>query len=286
MKRLTFLTLLLIPLLAFDFPLTESDSPTAHEIIRTMITRTREIRTMTYTMRKLERVNGKMTEQVAEVKLHRQPLKVYIRQKMPKEGMEVLYVHGANNQKALVNPNGFPWVNVNLHPMSNMMRKNQHHTILNSGYDLFIDILDGLVNKYQKEIQNLTSIEKTLVWDGHPCWVIELKNPYFKYQSYTVREGETLLSIAKKFNLGEHMIMEKNGKVDGYEDVRAGQVIEIPNDYSPRMTLYIDQKRKVPLVMKIYDDKGLYEHYEYKSVIIDPALEADAFSEHNEAYGF
>lgn len=261
-------------------------SQSADQIIFDMIKRTREIRTMTYTMRKLERIDGKMTEQLAETTLQRKPLKVYVRQKAPNDGMEVLYVTGENNNKALVNPNGFPWVNVSLDPMGNLMRKNQHHTILDSGYDLFVDILDGLVQKYKKEIKDLTSISKTTVFDGRKCWIIELNNPHFKYESYTVKPGEDVVSIAKKFNLGDYQIVQKNDKVDGYDDVKAGEVITIPNDYSPRMTLYIDQERMVPLVMKVYDDQGLYEHYEYKSVVIDPVLASDAFSAENEAYGF
>ncbi len=284
MKR-AFLCLF-IPLLMASTVISQPAPQSADQIIKQMIQRTREIRTMSYTMRKLERIDGKMTEQLAAVKLQRKPLKIYIRQKEPNDGMEILYVSGENNNKALVNPNGFPWVNVNLDPLGNLMRKNQHHTLLNSGYDLFVDILDGLMKKYHKEVKDFTSISKTTVFDGRSCWVIELKNPYFKYEPYTVKAGETLITIAEKFNLGEYQIMAKNDKIDSYDDVRAGQVIQIPNDYSPRMTLYIDQERQLPLIMKVYDDKGLYEHYEYQSVVIDPVLPSDTFSEHNEAYGF
>ncbi|GJM36071.1 MAG: hypothetical protein DHS20C18_50720 [Saprospiraceae bacterium] len=284
MKKPIFI--LFIAVLATATTIPEATPQSADKIICEMIAKTREIKTMTYTMRKLERVNGEMTEQIADIKLQRKPFKVYVRQKLPNDGMEVLFVKGANNGKALVNPNGFPWVNVNLHPLGSTMRKNQHHTILDSGYDLFINILDGLVKKYKPEIGNMTTISKTINWDGHSCWVIELNNPYFKYESYTVQPGETLLTIAKKFNLGEHQILTKNDKVDDYDDVSAGQVIQIPNDYSPRMTLYIDQKRKLPLVMKVYDDQGLYENYEYKAVVIDPVLGEETFSKHNEAYGF
>ena len=82
------------------------------------------------------------------------------------------------------------------------------------------------------------------------------------------------------------MILEKNRKVKNYDDVSAGQVILIPNDYSPKLMLYIDKDELIPLRMDVYDDQGLYEKYQYSKVIIDPKLDASEFSQDYSEYGF
>ena len=80
--------------------------------------------------------------------------------------------------------------------------------------------------------------------------------------------------------------MDKNPAIHDYDDVRSGQLIKIPNDYSPKMVLYIDKKRKIPLIIKVYDEDGLYQQYEFKNVKVNPTFSADEFSKSNPAYGY
>lgn len=258
----------------------------AYEITQNMFAQTKRIRTLTYTMKKHERIKGAMIMQQSTVKLNMDPLKVYLIQDAPKQGIEVLYVNGTNSNQALINPNGFPWISINLDPYGSTMRTNQHHTLLNSGYDHVVGILEYLFQKHEAEIQSMIKTEGSVVWDKQACWAITLTNPHFKYVSYTVQKGETVISIANKFHLSEHMIVEKNPGIDSYTDITAGQVILIPSDYSSKMTLYIDKVRHIPLVMKVYDDKGLYEQYEYTNVSLNPTLKAEEFSRDYKDYNF
>ena len=237
-------------------------------------------------MGKKERIEGELLLQVSNVKLSLNPLKVYAIQQSPKQGVEVLYCEGENDDKAHVNPSGFPWFTLHLDPMGSIMRKNQHHTILNSGYDLVVSILEFLFDKYGEETKAMMKKLPPENWRGSPCIIIELNNPYFKYVKYTVKEGETLLTIADSLKLSEHMILEKNEDVDDYDDVSPGQVIEIPNDYSPRMAIYVDKYRYIPLMMKIYDDQGVYEIYEYYDVVVNPSFKAEEFSTEFSDYAF
>lgn len=253
-------------------------------LAKEMFEKTKTIKTMTFQMRKLERIDGKLVDQKSFIKLKRNPLHVYSKQIYPTAGIEVLYKDG--DSKALINPNGFPWVNLSLDPYGSTMRKNQHHTIHDAGYDLVVSILEHLFAKYGDESATMTENIGTEVWDGNTCWVIEIKNPYFKFEEYTVKEGENLVTIAQKHKLSEFMILENNPSLDDYYDVKQGQVIKIPNDYSPHFTLLLDQKRLIPLVMKIYDDKGLYEQYEYTDIDLNLELDEAEFSSNFDAYGF
>ncbi|MBK8503146.1 MAG: DUF1571 domain-containing protein [Saprospiraceae bacterium] len=80
--------------------------------------------------------------------------------------------------------------------------------------------------------------------------------------------------------------MEKNREVSDYYDVKAGDEIMIPNDYSPKMELLIDKDRFIPLSIKVYDDLGVFEHYQYSSVEINPVFTDHEFSGNNQEYGF
>ena len=64
--------------------------------------------TFSYTLTKFERVNDKMMKEKLTAKINANPLKVYLKQAMPHEGLEMLYIDGENDNKALINPNGFP----------------------------------------------------------------------------------------------------------------------------------------------------------------------------------
>src|SRR5690606_2584111 len=98
----------------FTGTIQKDDTPSGYDLTKTMFKTTKSISAMSFTMGKLERINGKMVDQTSDVKLRRNPLAVYSKQTDPPSGIEVLYKEG--EPKALVNPNGFPWVNVSLDP--------------------------------------------------------------------------------------------------------------------------------------------------------------------------
>ena len=261
--------------------------PSPYQIVKEMFVKSKKIISLKYTMKKQERFNGKMETQLTAVKIKYNPLCVYLRQESPKVGQEVLYLQGKNNNNALVNTNGFPWVNLNLDPMGSLARENQHHTLYESGYEHLMSILEHLVSKYNKEVESMVSNAGSINWDGHECWVIGLTNPHFSYYQYTVKKGETILTIAERDKLSEYMILEINKKkVSSYTDISAGQIITIPNDYSPKMELYIDKATNIPSVMKIYDDKGIYEYYEYYNVEINPTFKSNEFDKNFPEYHF
>lgn len=260
---------------------------TAYQIVKEMFAKSKQISSMKYVMKKQERIEGKMMMQQTAVKLVSQPLKVYLKQELPKKGLEVLYVQGTNNNNALVNTNGFPWVNLNLDPMGSIMREKQHHTLFESGYPHLISILEHLTSKYDQQVEGMVSNAGLVNWNGRSCWNITFNNPYFKINKYTVKTGETVLNLASKSKLSEYMILELNkGLIDNYDDLKPGQVINLPNDYSPKLELLVDKNDLIPLVIKVYDEKGLYEHYEYYNVVTNPIFKSDEFNKEYPEYNF
>lgn len=264
----------------------QSPAPSGFEVAQLMFEHSARIQSLTYTITKQERVEGKILKQISFTKMQKSPYSVYLRQSFPNDGMEVLYVRGANSDKALINPNGFPWINLKLDPLDGIMRNNQHHTIFQSGFDHVVSILEFLCDKYQSQIDEMVVYNGLLTHEGKDCHSITFINPYFKLVDYTMQANETIEDVAAQKKLSAHMILESNPKIKDYEDVEVGQVIQIPNDYSPKLNLIIDAQAYIPLKMEVIDGKGLYEQYEYSKVVINPSFDPKEFTESYNGYGF
>ena len=83
------------------------------------------------------------------------------------------------------------------------------------------------------------------------------------------------------------MLLEINSdKVKNYHDVKPNQKIKVPNVYGNKMILYIDKDLFVPRAIKIYDDKGLYESYEYHDLLVNSKIPEEEFTKEYKGYGF
>ena len=124
------------------------------------------------------------------------------------------------------------------------------------------------------------------VKDGRNCLKIVLTNNSFHYISYTIQDGEDLTSIAKRLYLNDFMIMDKNPTIDYYDDVKSGQIIQIPTSYAKKMVLYLDKEIMLPVQIDIFDDKGLYGAYSYNKLIINKQFAWDEFNTTFKDYHF
>ena len=57
-------------------------------------------------------------------------------------------------------------------------------------------------------------------------------------------------------------------------------------DYAKKMSLYLDKEYLLPVYVKVYDDKGLYEHFEYVNLKVDPVIKAEEFTKDYKEYDF
>ncbi len=158
------------------------------------------------------------------------------------------------------------------------MRKNQHHTIFETGFDYFVSILEHLYEKYGDQMDHMIQNNGMVKWHGRWCWDLEMTNPFFKYVPYKVKgENETVLTIARKFKISEFMILELNKEIKNYDDIKPNQVINIPTDYTSKMKLLVDQEKMVPCFILSEDDNGLFEKYELTNLEINTQLNSNEF---------
>lgn len=249
-----------------------------------MISTARSVQSLQYEMYKWERIGGKILHEKNFIKWRRSPRSVYLKITEPSV-MEVLYVEGRNGNKALVNPGRFI-PNLNLDPNGELMRRDQHHTIFATGFDYTVELIEDLINKYNDQSYSIAKYLGEETVHGRACHKIELASPNFKYVPYTVGRGENLVAIARKLKLNELMILEKNSSVKNYYSVKAGQKIEVPTSFTARTIVCVDKITHLPALVQVFDDKGLFERYEYKRVVVNPRFKDEEFQSNYADYGF
>lgn len=263
------------------------DRSLGFELILEMFKRCGEVETLRCVVQKTERYDGNYLTGKSQVKMVCKPYGVYLRQLEPKEGVEVLYVEKANNGKAIINPNGFPWMNISLDPEGSILRKNQHHTIYDMGFSKFNKVLDHLLDKYGDRAHELADYQGSEIVNGRNCHVVNIINPHYKLINYTVKTNETTRSIADKHRISEYRIVELNPTVSFYGPIQPGTEITLPNDYAPKISIFIDSEHFIPLRFEVYDDDmALFEAYEYSDVKINTPIKEEELSTEFPDYGF
>ena len=260
----------------------ETGNMTNDELLRNVFSAIDNLKTIRYNLQCNERIKGRMQHTESKVKLQVVPRKLYLYIK----GIEVLWCEGTNNGNALVNPGSFPYINLNLDPNGSLMRKDQHHTINEMGYHYLEDIIkDGLRKVGDKIDKNFILLGEEK-YNGRVCYKLSITFPDFTWNSYTVKKDETLITIERKLHVSEYMILENNSKLDWYNDVKEGDVIKVPSSYSKLTLLLIDKEYMLPVSNKVFDDKGLFETYEYYDMQVNKPFDQKEFTKGFEGYNF
>jgi len=267
--------------LLFSCSFASAQNPVA--ICREMFGVIAAMNTVSLKMESYERIGDKYITTKFLVKRSRKPLNVYYKQSFPVDGAEVLL---NSNGKVLVNPGTFPWITMEMDINSSLLRKDQHHGIMESGYDYFVLLMSELFRKYADSLSKNVILEKTETINNKSCYKISLNNPAYKIYTYKVTKDETILSIAGRLKISEYKICELNNKNSVSEKIQAGTGLKLPTDYAKSMILWIDTKMKIPLKMEVYDEKGLYEKYVFNEVVINPVFKNLDFEKDNPDYKF
>ncbi len=276
------ISILIAPLASFS----QTEPKSKDEMIKELIQSMDNVKSLKFRLKKQERIDGKMAPGDQQVKMNVNPFKVYIKVAVPDKDAEVLYVSGERNGKTLVNPAKFPYVNLNLDPYGDILRKDQHHTIFELGFKYMSGIVKDAYKRFGNKVDEFVILEGEVTWNGRKCYKTTIDNKDFAYVDYTVKSGEDVLDIAKKHFVSEYMILETNKAVDDYDDVKAGQKIKIPNTYCRKITFYIDKEYMLPIYQKLWDDKGLFAEYEYHNVVLNPNISDTEFTSDFKGYGF
>ena len=285
MKRYLFLLVLVflaIPLTSFRHA---GDSAEAHTLLNNLFESISKIHTLYFKLDYRERLldNGKFRHDSSTTKYQKSPKRIYMKMS---SGMELLWGPDINDGDALIHPNGFPYFNLNLNPNGNTMRKNQHHSIDVAGFDYFGDLIKAAMARADKDFDSHFFYRGEITYNGFKCQQLLIIDPGFKYVPYTVEKGETIITIARKLYLNEYMILKHNPKVSSYTDVKAGQSIVVPNNYGQVVGLYIDENTNLPVMMRVEDEKGLFEEYDYKVLKLNPDFKSEEFTRDYKDYHF
>lgn len=264
--------------------LTAQKAPlTSKEIIYKMIKSIDEVERLKYSLKIVERGKKGFNHYESSVKLNRKPRKIYLYIK----GIELLWIDGWNNNKAYVKPNSFPYINLSLDPLGYLMRQDQHHTLNEMGVDYFGSVIEYIAKKYDQKFDQYFKLEADERVNNRPCYKIIIDNKDFGYENYTVGDNESITSIARKLHVSEYMILEVNPRLNDYFDIlKKGQVLKVPTAYAKHVTLYIDQLYFLPVSVKILDDKGLFEQYDYFFMQVNPKIDDAEFTKDYKDYKF
>jgi len=262
------------------------------QIIDNMLAAIAKHQGVTFTMDAAERIVGKpkefnKMEMFTKVKLN--PLSIYGKVlKDPNAGTELLYVTGQRDNKVRVNPGKF-LPTLSLVTTSNLLTKNQHHTLLTSGFVIVGKIMtDGIrradATDPRKGFDSVFKYVGDVQYHGRNCYKVVINDPTYKYTTVVGQKGENVLALAKRLLVSEYHIMDLNGKsLD--EDV-SGKTLKVPTSYAKLTVLYIDKATNFPLLQEMSDERGLFEKYEYSNLVVNPAFKADEFTEKFSEYKF
>jgi outer membrane lipoprotein-sorting protein len=266
--------------------LTFAQTASSKEIIDQMLKATGEIKTLKFKFKKIERLEGKILTGEQDIKYLHSPRKTYAYLHSPSKGTEALWVENENSGKVLVKPTSFPYVSINLSPFGSVLRKTNHHTVHEIGFDYIAGIIGNIAQKSGPHFNQYFLYQGEVKFEGRDCYKILIDYSPYQYIDYTVKAGENLPAIAKKLYVSDYMIKEINPDMDDYDDVKAGQRIKVPNAYARKTVLYIDKEHYLPLVQKMYDEKGLFAHYEFHNLQVNPPIQPEEFSRNYNEYNF
>ncbi|MCC2546332.1 DUF1571 domain-containing protein [Hymenobacter sp. BT175] len=255
---------------------------TTEQLITRLSSSIDNLKTLRCTARAQERVNGVRQQAQSNIKMAYAPLRIYLRNE---KGIEVLWVAGQNNGDAWVYPNSFPFVTVSLNPNGSMMRRSQHHSVLNAGFGTISSLIHGSSLRQDRSFERSFRYAGDTTVLGRACYILRSDFPQFKYVTYKVGKGETVAKVAERFGCGEYRIMERNGvAID--EPIPEGKVLQVPNAYGRRTIVCVDQKQYLPVVVQVVDDKGLFEKFEFTNVVANQPIAPAEFTKTYKGYKF
>lgn len=277
----------LIIIFAFNIIYAHGQPSQVKNVVAKLIGAKKLLQSAKFTMYCEERlIDGTFAKSERLVKLNVSPKQIYFYSVTPLAGTEILWKEGFNEDKMLIGPSGFPYVAFSIKPNSTIARKDSHHPISDMGFEYAINMIEYYVKSYGDELYKQVTIKDTVQWDNRSC--IHLIVDYKNYNSlkYTVKQNENITDIARKYYVNDYLILILNPSIDNFDDVKAGQVINVPNFYCKKIEFYIDRSTWLPVKQTIYDQKGVYEKFEFKSLIVNPHFKPEEFTSEYKDYKF
>lgn len=261
-----------------------AETSPCREILNNMLDSIRNIKTQQYDLKSTERVDGHLLFAESRIKINEEPKKIYF--KSVEKGIEVLWVENENKGNAIVHSKSVPFMNMDLDPYGAIMRRNQHHTIFDLGFPYIGQTIATTMIKSSKDFDKHFSYAGMITWNKKECFQLLISYPDYKWIEHITKPGETVSSIARLYNTSDFKIRYKNDLSSYFGAIKEGKRILVPIPYSNRAILFIDKKNCLPVNLKVYDEEGLFEAYEFYNVRINKPFAANEFSKNFKEYDF
>lgn len=200
-------------------------------------------------------------------------------------GTEIIYNRPKYGNEVVVNAGKFI-PNLKLDPFGSIIRKEQHHTVLEGGFKYSMDLLNSIKTKMGASFDDMSKIESDILFNSRLCYRLTLTDNSFSYVNYTLKEKETLYGLSMQKKISEFLIVYHNKNVSDFNDVEAGKVIQIPTSFAKRAVIYVDKITLHPIGIEMYDETGLFEKYEFQNVVYNPSFASNEFTKDFDGYGF
>ncbi|MCD8528588.1 MAG: DUF1571 domain-containing protein, partial [Chitinophagales bacterium] len=191
----------------------------AKSVVDKMISALSAGKSYEYTMKQTERINGKYVKNTIFTKVQESPKKIFIDNiEGENKGVQVLYASGERDNKALINK----MFGIKLSPFNSLIRKNQHHTILESGFGTVLSLIKDAKTKAnaQGKFNEVFTLEGTVSYGGKSCYKIVLNDPTFTYVSYKPTANISTYKLSMDKKICEQLVCEANNM--GFGDLKAG----------------------------------------------------------------
>lgn len=289
MKKSTILSLVVVAVAVLSTSLVYKPESQTRTIVNKMLSAINAHKGSMYTMKSEERITGikGLRGGMILTKINIAPKKLYLKMiEDPNKGTEMLYAEGEREGKALVNPGKY-LPTLKLNPFSNLLTKDQHHTILSSGFTIVGKIVDQGMKKAdaQGKFDEVFKYVGDVTWNGRNCYKLIIEDPTYSHTNYTALKGENMYKIAVKFLVPEYSMVESSG-VKNFEEDLGGRTLKIPTSYSKKTIMYIDKENNFPIFQEVSDDKGIFERYSFFNLVVNPAFKSDEFTEKFSEYDF
>jgi hypothetical protein len=229
------------------------------------------VQNMQYHSKKFERHLDQDNHAEFDFTVQRKPFKVAGR--MAEKGHYILYDPEVSAKEAMYISNGFPFTNLTLDIQGKLFRGMNHYTISDAGCEFIL----GIIRKEYERIPENFKCSK-VVRNGNEEILIRAETDQFGWKDYKASAGETVLSIANKLSVSAYLIIEKNDDIHAYTDECSGKTIKVPSHYGRVVELYIDAEHGLPTRIANYDDKDLFESFDYTNYKFNVKLAPDYFT--------
>jgi hypothetical protein len=241
------------------------------------------VKTLRVHINATERINNGYLTAKSEIKLQSAPRRLYFINRQKK--LEILFNQGELNNKALVKPHVFPYITMSLDPTGNIMRKNQHYTIHELGYDFIGKSMALTLAKDKDGINNMTFLG-IHPKNGYSCYMLQYENKNYAYTEYVVQGKETASSVSVKLCVNDYLLRDKNDLLNDFGFLKKGKKLLVPTLYCKKAIIYLDQKTCLPVSISLYDDKGLFENYDFTNIETNPQIKPEEFTKAYKDYRF